>query len=63
MAYPKDAPPFLTPPPEAGRFQGNKEMFAAPDRKMSGNLPDQPLGLEVDATGQSSDTPWKDLSS
>lgn len=63
MAYHDDAPPFMTPPPEAGRFQGNKEMFSDPEKRMSGNLPDQPAGLSVDATGESSDTPWKNLSS
>ena len=60
--YKQPIPPdgFNQPPREADRFQGNHEIFGAQDRKMSGDLPDQPADLPVNATGETA-VPWKDL--
>ncbi len=51
-------PPFITPPSAEGRWQGNFEMYAAPVRQMSGNLPDEPADMPTQAVPN---TPWKDL--
>jgi hypothetical protein len=56
----QDTPPFTTPPAESSRFQGNAAMHSDPEKEMSGNLPVQPRGLEVDAAPDNG-TPWKGL--
>jgi hypothetical protein len=49
-AKPKQPECFVEPLDEADRFSGFEEAHAGPERRSSGNLPDQPVGLEVDAT-------------
>jgi len=56
----QDTPPFNTPPSEASRFPGNAALHSDPEKEMSGNLPAQPRGLEVQATCEGH-TPWKGL--
>lgn len=40
---------FQTPLDESMRWSTNAEIHIGPERRQSGNLPDQPDGLEVDA--------------
>lgn len=56
---PELGPPYMTPPPESGRWQGKEALYSQPEHDMSGNLPAQPRGLPVNATGESSNTPWR----
>jgi hypothetical protein len=46
---PKQPECFVEPLDEADRFADFEKAHAGPERRMSGNLPDQPAGLEVDA--------------
>ncbi len=56
----KVAPPFLTPPSAAGRWQGNYEMYCAPNQAMSGNIPQEPPDMPVEPTAGNGN-PWRDL--
>lgn len=53
--------PFSQPPAEASRFPGQAALHSDPEKQMSGNLPDQPRGLEVSATGETAYQPFKNL--
>lgn len=39
---------FTTPLDEADRFSTERVLHNVPERRQSGNMPDQPEGLEVD---------------
>ena len=54
--------PFETPLPEAGRFGNLTRAHLVPEQRMSGDLPAQPTGLEVDAAPGNA-TPWRNLTS
>ena len=53
-----DSPPLSQPPAESSRFPGNAAMHSDPEKQQSGDLPDQPVGLEVRATEA---VPYKNL--
>lgn len=53
--------PFEKPLPEAERFGDGNRAHYQPERAMSGDLPDQPAGLEVDAAPGNA-APWRNLS-
>lgn len=53
--------PFETPLPEADRFGDQRAAHFAQERRMSGDLPDQPDGLPVQPT-PGNPVPWKNLS-
>lgn len=53
--------PFETPLPEAGRFGNGDLAHYQPERRMSGSMPEQPDGLEVDAAPGNA-APWRNLS-
>lgn len=57
----QDTPPFTSAPAESSRFQGAGWSHLDPEKQMSGNLPVQPAGLEVSATGRDNYTPFRGL--
>lgn len=52
--------PFETPLPEADRFGDQRRAHYEPERKLSGDLPDQPDGLPVQSTPGNA-VPWRNL--
>lgn len=52
--------PLTKPVPESARWDENAQLHIGPERAASGNLPDQPEGLEVDALA-GNPTPYKNL--
>ena len=53
--------PFLAPLKEADRWPGYMGTHQIPERKASGDLPDQPVGLPVRPLGPDGPVPWKNL--
>lgn len=59
--FPFDGP-MTAPLRESDRFRGSVEVFQAPARMASGNLPDQPTNLPSVPLGPDGPLPWRNLS-